>query len=285
MKPIYQFLLWDNCNNNCKFCLQRQHARIFCQQQQSFILNKVLDFINSSNFIQGSHILLVGGEIFDNPKLTTFLLPFFKKIVQLMNNNVIDLFYINTNLLYNNKLLLEFLQLFHAAKLFQRLKFTSSFDIYGRFLNENAKSLMLNNLKEIKQLFTNLNIVLNTILTKQCCQQILSDKFNIFQFMDEYNVYINLLPLINGCAQMKPARQLVFKTLLHVNNQNSNYINYYIKDMSLTQPRYLYIYKNGCLQLCNCQNAECGHSINFKTYSDKHSCFCCDLKNIFAYEL
>ena len=24
IKPIYEFILWDNCSNNCKFCWQKQ---------------------------------------------------------------------------------------------------------------------------------------------------------------------------------------------------------------------------------------------------------------------
>jgi L-lysine 2,3-aminomutase len=39
-KPIYEFLLWDNCNNNCKFCFQRELPRLFGLKQREQILNK-----------------------------------------------------------------------------------------------------------------------------------------------------------------------------------------------------------------------------------------------------
>jgi hypothetical protein len=53
-----------------------------------------------------------------------------------MNNNIIDLLYINTNLIYENmSILFNFLDLIKNNNLFNRLKFTTSFDLQGRFKN------------------------------------------------------------------------------------------------------------------------------------------------------
>ena len=70
IKPVYEFLLWDNCNNNCTFCHQRNDPRIFDVDEQKQILYKTLRFIkDESRFISGSHVLLVGGELFHSLKL------------------------------------------------------------------------------------------------------------------------------------------------------------------------------------------------------------------------
>ena len=68
IKPITEFLLWDNCNNNCKFCFQRKNPRLFSLDGQKQILDNVLSFLNSDDYIKGSHVLVVGGELFDRER-------------------------------------------------------------------------------------------------------------------------------------------------------------------------------------------------------------------------
>ena len=102
IKPIYEFLVWDNCNNNCKFCFQRENPRLFNQEGRKMVLDQTIKFIDSDTFKKGSHILICGGEIFDNPKDINILYDFFSQIIDRMNNGIIDLLYLNTNLIYEN---------------------------------------------------------------------------------------------------------------------------------------------------------------------------------------
>ena len=184
MKKIYEFLVWDNCNNNCQFCWQRENPRIYNFEQRRQILMNVIKFINSSEFIKGSHVLICGGEIFDKPSDFIVLQDFFKDIINLMNNNIIDLLYVNTNLIYLNiNALYDFLEKIKQNNLFHRLKFTSSYDIEGRFKSEHDRQIMLTNLKTINNQY-NLNTVVNTILTKPCCDAILNNEFNVKEFME-----------------------------------------------------------------------------------------------------
>jgi biotin synthase-like enzyme len=41
-KPIYEFLLWNNCNNNCKFCFQRKDPRLYNLFERENILKKTI---------------------------------------------------------------------------------------------------------------------------------------------------------------------------------------------------------------------------------------------------
>lgn len=88
IKPIYEFLIWENCNNKCKFCPQRDNAYISSQYQQICALEDVIKFIQSNDFIEGSHVLLVGGEIFcySNKLLNNT----YRQIIDYMKANVID---------------------------------------------------------------------------------------------------------------------------------------------------------------------------------------------------
>ena len=50
IKPIYEFILWDNCLNNCKFCWQKQQNTFSTDEMRKKSVDLVIDFINSDNF-------------------------------------------------------------------------------------------------------------------------------------------------------------------------------------------------------------------------------------------
>ena len=246
------------------------------------ILNEVLSFINGDKFIKGSHILIVGGEIFDKPSDFEILDNFFCNILELMVNGTIDLLYINTNLIYKDlggvdSLLRRIKQL----NLFDRLRFTTSYDLQGRFRTEDDRHLMLSNLKLLSGIYKDLQVVTNTILTKPTCQEIIDGKFSIKEFMETYRCWINLIPYIVLDNDLTASRSELFKALKCVDDENNGYLNRYITNLDLSQDKLLYMYKNNEFQFCSCENSDCGHSVNFKRYSDNNTCFICDLKEMF----
>lgn len=280
-KAIYEFLLWDNCTNNCSFCFQRENPRIFNKSKRQEILDETLSFIQSDKFEKGSHILICGGEIFDKPQDSLQLNYFFTEIISLMVNDIIDLLYINTNLIYKDKCCLDFLlRNIKANNLFDRLKFTTSYDLAGRFKTKESEELMLQNLTWVKNIYPDCKVVVNTILTKQVCNAILNRSFSIKDFIQKYKCWVNLLPYIVYNKELSATRGEIFSALKEVDKDVSGYLDYYIPNMSITQEKLLYLYKDGKFEFCSCKMAECGHSINFKRYSDKGTCFCCDLKEI-----
>lgn len=283
IKPITEFLLWDNCNNNCKFCFQRKNPRLFSLEEQEQILDNVLRFLNSDEYIKGSHVLVVGGELFDRDR--GFMLPFFEQIIEKMLSDDIDILYLNTNLIYDqtySTMLKPVLKMFDANSLFDRLKFTTSFDIAGRFKTKQARSLVLSNLLLLKDDFPNLRTVVNIILTKQFCESVINEKFDIFHFMESFNVNTNLIPYIVLNKELCADRETIFEALRKINEQHPEYIKQYVDNMDLRHKRYLYACYPDNLKLCSCDDSECGHSVNFKKYSDDHgACFVCDLKRVF----
>lgn len=283
MKKIYEFLLWDNCSNNCKFCWQRENPRIYDHLKRVEILTEVENFIKSDKFEKGSHILVCGGEVFDKPSDFSALNSFFSNRVQDMLNGVVDLLYINTNLIYTNiKGVYDMLTQLQQAGLISKVRFTTSYDIEGRFKNERDRTLMLTNLKTLKQKFPNLPIVVNTILTKQACGAILSNKFDVGQFMSDYDCWINFIPYIVLDNELTAPRELIFKTLNYVNGKCPGYLERYVPNMCIEQEKWLYMYKNNEFQFCSCKLSDCGHSENFKKYSSGGTCFCCDLQYVFG---
>ncbi len=280
IKPVYEFILWPNCNNHCKFCPQREDKDLLNHLQKIMVLNKVLEFLDSENFTKGSHILIVGGEIFDDIKIEEQLGKFFDKIIDKMLKEEIDLTYMNTNLLYDMDMLKGIINKFKDKGLFDRLKFTTSYDLEGRF-NDRTKVLFENNLKLLRESYNDLHIVVNTILTKTTCQSIIDETFNPKEFCDTYKCDINLIPYIIYNKELSASRDMIFKALMKMNELEPSYLRRYIDNFDLPQDKLLYQYKNGELEFCSSDHSECGHSENFKMYSDKGTCFICDLKELF----
>ncbi len=282
-KPVFEFLVWDNCNNHCDFCFQRENCQNLLKEQKIKSLHKVDEFLESDKFIKGSHILLVGGEIFDDLSFRDIWQEFFKRLTYRMFHNDIDLLYINTNLLYQDITLVEDLfKWIEYYSLWERLKFTTSYDLKGRFHTKDREQLFLDNLKKIKDLYPKCNIVVNTILTNETCEQIINDKFNPKAFCDEYKCDINLIPYIVYTKDLSASCSQIVKALCHTDYLMKGYLGRYYHNMNLQQEKYLYKYNSGKdeLEYVSCGHSECGHSENFKKVLDKDICYVCMLREL-----
>ena len=286
IKPIFELLLWNNCNNACKFCHMHKnhHAEKFLTQEKRVdSLKQEESFLDSTVFIQGSHLLLVGGELFDTKFTAEVEQAFFSLIAKVRNfmlSGKIDLLYVNTNLIYPDlECLTWFLTVFQEAKLLPRIKFTTSYDLYGRFATETAENIMLNNLKHLTTKYgDDLHIVTNIIMTKQACEKILSGEFSVKTFEERYGVDVNMIPYIILTDDMAPTKEQIYNTLLNIDGELPGYLQNYLQNLALPQPKYLYEYNGTTFVYMTEENAACGHNKNFYLYQPDHkSCFICDM--------
>ena len=282
IKPIFEFLMWENCRNKCSFCFQQDKNQL-TDEQKAQSMDAVKWFVDCDpRYVKGSHVLLVGGELFDSPSIFTCLCPFLQFVVSKMVDQTIDLLYVNTNLIYKNMDGLYYLlDLIDQYKLFDRLKFTTSYDIAGRFASSKTKFLMLSNLDALSTKYPDIKIVVNSMLSKQMCEAILSGQYKLHSFMEMHHCDVNLIPYIVYDKELAPTRELVFKALMEADRQVPGYLKRYIANFDLPQAKELYQYRDGRLNYVTCPNNDCGHSENFVRYSDKGSCFICDLKRLF----
>lgn len=274
MRPIYEFLLWDNCKNGCAFCPQRKNPNNLSMEQQIDSMSEVINFITSDKFIIGSDILIVGGELFDSPR--PFLLDFFKQIKSLIDDKIINKILISTNLLYGDPqlyFLLECLNIIGKDNLY----ITTSYDIEGRFKNNGQVEQFYKNLDTVSSIYAT---TVNTILTKKVCQQIVEDKFILEPFYKK-NLQINLLPYIIYNPSLAANKNDIFSALAYLDCKYENYIQCYIKRMDDKRIRHLYKYVDGGLKYSSCSMLDCGHSENLKKYSVDNTCFICDVKRLF----
>lgn len=283
IKPVYEFLLWENCRNNCKFCFQTNKEQLD-RDGKARSMNSALRFLSSDEYIKGSHILLVGGEIFDSPDIFDLLDIFLTRIIDHMISGDIDLLYINTNLIYKQTYALEdFLYKISENNLIDRLKFTTSYDIEGRFASDKTRQLMLSNLKYFTKTHKDLNVVVNVILTRQACKAILNSEFSPKNFEDQYRCKVSLVPYIVRIDDLAPTQSKVFAAIVKASLSYSNptaYLLEYIRNLDLKQEKKLYKFNGQQLVYCSSNMSECGHSENFKLYSKDNTCFICDFRKL-----
>ena len=284
-KAVYEFLLWDNCSNNCSFCFQNRARNWLANEQKKNSIRACVEFLSSDKFERGNHVLLIGGEIFDKIDIADDLIHLFDFIVDRLVDNTIDILYITTNLLYKRIFLLYYLlEKIEFYQLFDRFKFATSYDIEGRFANESSRQLMLNNLETIRSEFPLVNITINTMLTKQACQAIIENRFDVIEFERKYNAFVHLIPYIVLDDSLTATREQIFTALALVNQRHENYISNYITNFDVNQDKRVWKYNpiSNQFDFCSCDHCKCGHSENFKKYSSNGTCYICDLKDMFG---
>ena len=282
IKPVYEFILWPNCTNNCRFCWQKEQIKqgklvklTFDEKTQA--LSDVYHFLLSDKFEHGSHIMLVGGELFDDKRCGSRLLSLLEHVALMMRNDEIDLLYLNTNLLYKDlSTVNQFVQWIGDFNLWHRVRFTTSYDLYGRFANERARELMLLNLSKLTK-YPQLQVVVNIIMTKQLCDAVLHGRFDLSNFASTYKCDLHLIPYIVLGSDMTPTLSTIVQTLRSYYT-DSQLVDY-VQRLDLNQDKRIYQWQNGELVNVSAPLADCGHAVNFRNYG-KGSCYICDLKEL-----
>lgn len=277
MLPINEFILWNNCSNNCKFCWQKKEK----QQTLNEHFKSIKLVKEAVKELKASHVLFVGGEIFDNKNkdLNNELLSLFDLTTDKMLKGDIELLYINTNILYDiDVILMPVLNLIQRKNLIERVHFTTSGDENGRFSDNHSSNDFYANLQIIRDTFPKLLIYVNIILTKSFCENILSEQFNINDYESFYKVEVNTIPYIKFGKEIEaPTRNQVFKTLIKLDEQLPGYLIKYCNNFLLNQDIILRKYENDKLINISSDKSKCTHSENFtRCYSDSNECFVCD---------
>lgn len=284
MAKIVEFLLWDNCNNHCRFCFLKNKNSLnsfIGDEERGHAIKCAHEYLNSDDFPVGSDVLLCGGELFDTKftegtkkEWTSFL----EDLTLKAQFKFVDHIYVNTNLIYNiNDELKDFLDKIESTELFDKLNFTTSYDPVGRYKTREDRKLFFDNIKRLHEAYPNLKIVANMIMTKPVCDLILSNQLSIAALQEQHNITINLIPYIILVKDLIPEKTEVMDTLLMVDREVPGYLSSYVPRFSVDHPRILLKYYHGGLQEVTSENNPCGHSVNFAKYSREGSCFVCDI--------
>lgn len=293
-----EYILWSNCNNCCKFCWQqKKHDFTTFLNEQEMVQSIETTMLELDKISNGDDVLLVGGEIL-NPYFDSVddkLHELIDKCVDMIKNDKIRFLYINTNLLYTNiKNLTYLLESFNGIE--ERLKFTTSWDKFGRFTHKSgerfgAEEIFIGNIRGLNHRYPKMNIVINVIITKQLIESFDTPYIenNSIRWMaslkhDYYVVkYINYIPYIpvSNDRSMDVTFKDIIKVLAAQEKLQPGYINRYIDDFDMNQNKVLYEYhKDKGYVECTAKYADCHHNENFKKVLGGE-CYICKLKEVF----
>ena len=150
---MVQYGLWPNCTNHCDFCLllDREYKSIEERLNMLYAINeniKVQDWKN--RFSNG--ISLLGGEIYytESEEIRKKFLELIENIIKIIIiPNKTAVYSTVTNGIYDSKILLEpTLDLFEKYNVLNQVDINFSWDIKGRFHNEESLAHYLNRKKQ-----------------------------------------------------------------------------------------------------------------------------------------
>ena len=283
--PMKEFLLWSNCANNCEFCWQKKLNKEATQLTETEKLESIAAVKNEISQLGYTDILIVGGEVYcpHSDKVNKALKDLFEFIAERIKSGMTRLMYANSNLIYSDRVNLDALFTTFAG-IEDKLRFTTSFDVYGRFAADSSKMQVQDNLLYIKNNYPNVHPVVNTIITKQFYEYCVNNYFDINQMVKDYNLaYVNLIPYIPLEAGdiMQASWDEIVQVLLMVEVQAPHYLRYYTEQYDIQQDRLLKEYQRGVgLVPCSSSYMDCGHNVNYSRAMDDGSCYVCKVKKL-----
>ena len=287
--PMKEYLLWSNCPNNCQFCWQKKMNKPETLLNDEEKIQAIDAVINDIDTIGYTDILIVGGEVYcpQTPEVTAKLYELFDMITARIRDDKTRLLYINTNLLYSDYSMLEHIIYSLEIDKRSRLRFTTSYDISGRYADESAKQVFINSLRWLVNPHWHVSTAVNMILTKPFCQAVMNKEFSLSSFVqnecENYPPsYINTIPYIplGPDDPLKPTEHEVFTTLRMIEEDQPHYLRYYIEQYDTYQDRVLKEYRKGQgLVECSSSYLDCGHNSNYTKVFDDGSCYVCRIKD------
>ena len=183
---VLQFQVWNECNNFCTFCTNKEIYDITNEEKLRnlrIIENKIDNFPN-----QFSILGLIGGEFFqgqlrDNA-VKKQLYTIISKINQLLNDKKLNEYWVTATLISEDQQ-----DLFYHLSLIDdvsKVWICTSYDSKGRFHNGKAKECWINNMKKLKQTYPSININTTSILTGSFIEEYINGSFKLQNFCKEF---------------------------------------------------------------------------------------------------
>ena len=285
--PMVEYLIWSNCNNNCAFCWQKKindPTTILNEAEKITAIDTTIAEIGKLGY---TDILVVGGELLmpHSEEVNSKLAYLFRFIAERIRNDETRYFYVNTNMLYQDRTNLDSLiTIFKGLE--NRLKFTTSCDPYGRFRTQEAENTFVSNLTYMHEHHPEINIVMNMIMTYQFGVQYLAGRDDggmCIDTMKQFGVkYVNLLPYIpvEDDRSMDVTEGQILTMLEKAEAESPGYFADYVRDYDLNQNKILYEYHKGeGYRGCTAEYMDCGHNKNFSKVLKSGECYICRIKH------
>lgn len=180
-----QYELWKDCNNHCPFCYNRKLKDIDKYYSLSYVLN---DLKNRSY----DEIGFIGGEFFDGQLNDQNIKKMFYELFNVCQSA--KKIYLASSLIFENKKdLYEFLQYARFNKFLEKILVCTSYDIKYRFKHKRDEHNWKNTMIWLHNIFPELKIHTEIILSKAFMQAVLDGTFIPSDFEKKYFTKIDYI--------------------------------------------------------------------------------------------
>lgn len=189
-----QFELWKDCRNGCKFCFNRGLPDMDKLESLKFVMN-VLNSDKMGNF---NEVGFIGGEFFDdqldNPEVNDGFMGLFQKCSDMVHEGKIQKIYVTTSFLYRDMTRFEEFAFFlRHCGILENVLFCTSYDTVGRFNEINTEELWKTNILKVKEMFPEMRLHTEIIITQDFIERVLDGRFDIVKFQNEFSTSIDYL--------------------------------------------------------------------------------------------
>lgn len=192
MQKELMITLWNGCYNRCFFCYNRGYYHFPIDLKAH--LKYCLELLKSDTIKEYNCIRLIGGELFDGfiheNKIENEFIEILQQVKYLIDNNIIEKVNVVTNLIYFDERDLDYvLNLFG-----NKITLSTSYDMFGRFLNISNEIMWWNNIKHLQQDYPNLQVDVGINVTQPFIEKVNKKWLDTFQKkLDKYSIEFNEL--------------------------------------------------------------------------------------------
>lgn len=198
-KRSLQFELWQQCNNNCKYCYLGAENRFTATELKLDAVKKAYEFISKPENIKDYDVIsYIGGEFFQGQLDTQELKEVFYELIRFTgelqaNNKISEIWLMTTMTIGDQHELYECLDLIvneykkvNKPELIEKLWIVTSYDTIGRFHSEKMLNTWENSIKTLHEKYNGIKINVCTILTQDLITKYINNEFSFTDFQEKF---------------------------------------------------------------------------------------------------
>ena len=301
---MIQYDLWNNCSNQCDFCLIYR-KRILDKDQ---MIQRIQDIIENIDYVGerwrtqfSDGVSLLGGELYfitDKDVQDKFmeLIDHIIDVILLPNSDKNPKYSTVTNGIYQPYFLFKVIDHIVERAGIRYVDVNFSYDLKYRFHTEESRLLCLDNMRKFAQRYNYL-IGAQMVVTEYLIDMINNKEFDISEFQNKivpnsiveflYPHEVHTGKILND-FQFPRDKFLKFLVWLKT-NYRENFNNYCssITNSSIFKYTGLYINPDWSIEIepklsdgKEIINPNCGHSVLYQCYKDSNKCILCDILRI-----
>lgn len=193
MGKFIQYELWKDCRNHCKFCYNYGQADKYTK---TAALDYFLKKLDDPEVDEYDEIGFIGGEFFDNQledsEVKNKFYKLFEKCAEKRKVGKLNKLYVTTALMFDPKpYLIPFIDYLKKLGLIDITLLCTSYDSKYRFRNHYKKELWEANMIMLYEMYPELTLHTEIIMTEFFMQEVIDDKFSITDFHNRFHTWID----------------------------------------------------------------------------------------------